>query len=54
MLLPGNQLRSCLQGMQHNPGVRTIEGELCKAMCKAGCITPQNAKDPTKVCIHMT
>ena len=38
-----------LQGMQYNPGIRTIEGELCKAMCAAGCITPQNARDPTKV-----
>lgn len=41
----------CCQGMQYNPGIRTIEGELCKAMCAAGCISPQNAKDPTKVWI---
>ena len=41
----------CCQGMQYNPGIKTIEGELCKAMCAAGCISPQNAKDPTKVCL---
>ena len=41
------------QGMQYNPGIRTIEGELCRAMCAAGCISPQNARDPTKVCKHL-
>ena len=39
-----------MQGMQYNPGIKTIEGELCKAMCAAGCISPQNARDPSKVC----
>ena len=47
-------MRLHLQGMQYNPGIRTIEGELCKAMCAAGCITPQNARDPTKVTLPRT
>ena len=47
-------MRLHLQGMQYNPGIRTIEGELCKAMCAAGCITPQNARDPTKVTLPCT
>lgn len=31
--------------MQRNPGVRTIEGELLKALEKAGCMTP-SLNDP--------
>ena len=37
------------QGMQYNPGARTIEGELEAAMVRAGAISKDNAGDFTKV-----
>ncbi|KAG0261424.1 tRNA pseudouridine synthase 1 [Actinomortierella ambigua] len=37
------------QGMQVNPGAKTIEGELFKAMCKAGAVSEDNADDIKKV-----
>ncbi|KAI8365924.1 pseudouridine synthase [Radiomyces spectabilis] len=37
------------QGMQINPGVRTIESVLFEAMCKAGVISQANSEDPKKV-----
>ncbi|EIE26889.1 pseudouridine synthase, partial [Coccomyxa subellipsoidea C-169] len=36
-------------GMQHNPGCKTIEGELGSAMNKAGAISDENAGDFSKV-----
>ncbi len=39
----------CLQGMQRNPGYPSIEGELEKAICKAGGISEANAESFTKV-----
>ncbi|CAL8468878.1 g8419 [Coccomyxa elongata] len=36
-------------GMQHNPGCKTIEGELGKAMNKAGAISNENAGEFSKV-----
>ncbi len=38
-----------VQGMQHNPGCKTIEGELGSAMNKAGAISDENAGDFSKV-----
>lgn len=35
--------------MQHNPGCKTIEGELGKAMNKAGAISNENAGEFSKV-----
>lgn len=40
-----------VQGMQHNPGCNTIEGELGRAMHKAGAISDENAGNFSKVCI---
>ena len=40
---------SGLQGMQHNPGVPTIESELMGALAKAGAISPANAGKFAKV-----
>jgi hypothetical protein len=37
------------QGMQRNPGAKTIEGELELALFKAGAITKENFGDPKKV-----
>lgn len=37
------------QGMQRNPGAKTIEGELELALHKAGAITKDNFGDPKKV-----
>ncbi|KAI7897886.1 pseudouridine synthase [Cokeromyces recurvatus] len=37
------------QGMQSNPGVKSIESVLFDALCKAGCISSLNAVDPKKV-----
>ncbi|KAF9974871.1 tRNA pseudouridine synthase 1 [Actinomortierella ambigua] len=37
------------QGMQVNPGAKTIEGDLFKAMCKAGAVSEDNADDIKKV-----
>ena len=37
------------QGMQHNPGMRTIEAELMGALAKAGAISPANAGKFDKV-----
>ena len=37
------------QGMQRNPGYPSIEGELEKAICKAGGISEANAESFTKV-----
>ncbi|KAF9421930.1 tRNA pseudouridine synthase 1 [Podila epigama] len=37
------------QGMQVNPGAKTIEGDLFKAMIKAGAVSKQNADDIKKV-----
>jgi hypothetical protein len=41
------------QGMQRNPGAKTIEEDLFKAIHKAGGIVDANADDkgPTKVCL---
>lgn len=38
------------QGMQHNPGCKTIEGELGSALNKAGAISNENAGEFSKVC----
>ncbi|KAL3228919.1 tRNA pseudouridine synthase 1 [Nakaseomyces bracarensis] len=32
-------------GMQYNEGVRTIEGEVFRALCASGCISPSNSDD---------
>ena len=40
------------QGMQRNPGYPSIEGELEKAICKAGGISEANAESFTKVHHH--
>ncbi|RKP23655.1 pseudouridine synthase, partial [Syncephalis pseudoplumigaleata] len=37
------------QGMQVNPGAKTIEGDLFQAMVAAGAISRDNADDPKKV-----
>ncbi|KAJ2856582.1 tRNA pseudouridine synthase 1, partial [Coemansia asiatica] len=37
------------QGMQVNPNARTIEGELFKALVKAGAVSEENADDQSKV-----
>lgn len=37
------------QGMQANPGTKSLEGELFDALCKAGAISKSNAIDPKKV-----
>ncbi|KAI7856226.1 pseudouridine synthase [Circinella umbellata] len=36
------------QGMQLNPGAKTIEDDLFQALCKAGAISKANADDPKK------
>ena len=41
------------QGMQRNPGYPSIEGELEKAICKAGGISKANADSFTKVFKHL-
>ncbi|KZT59508.1 pseudouridine synthase [Calocera cornea HHB12733] len=38
-------------GMQYNPPHRTIEGILFEALIKTGCVSADNADDPTKVSI---
>ncbi|EJU03640.1 tRNA pseudouridine synthase [Dacryopinax primogenitus] len=38
-------------GMQYNPPHRTIEGILFDALVKAGCVSADNADDPTKVAL---
>ena len=45
---------SAAQGMQHNPGMRTIEGELMAALHNAGAVSEENAGDFAKVrpCTH--
>jgi tRNA U38,U39,U40 pseudouridine synthase TruA len=35
--------------MQHNPGMATIEGEVMKALHKAGAVSDENAGDFLKV-----
>ncbi|KAJ2710462.1 tRNA pseudouridine synthase 1 [Coemansia spiralis] len=37
------------QGMQVNPGARTIESDLFQALCKAGAVSEDNATDQSKV-----
>ena len=44
-----NQSGPRAQGMQRNPGYPSIEGELEKAICKAGGISEANADSFTKV-----
>lgn len=44
-----NPSRIYAQGMQRNPGYPSIEGELEKAICKAGGISEANADSFTKV-----
>ena len=36
--------------MQHNPGMRTIEGDLMAALHKAGGVSEENAGEFAKVC----
>ncbi|KAI8146459.1 pseudouridine synthase [Fennellomyces sp. T-0311] len=36
------------QGMQLNPGAKTIENDIFQALCKAGAISKANADDPKK------
>lgn len=49
-LFSAEQMVGCMeQGMQHNPGCKTIEGELGKAMNKAGAISNENAGEFSKV-----
>ncbi|CAO1621847.1 unnamed protein product [Parajaminaea phylloscopi] len=36
-------------GLQVNPGVKTIEGEIFDVFCKAGCVSKDNAVNPNKV-----
>ncbi|KAI9487007.1 MAG: pseudouridine synthase [Benjaminiella poitrasii] len=36
-------------GMQTNPGVKTIEGELFEAVCKAGYVSKMNSDNPKKI-----
>ena len=43
-----------MQGMQYNPGQRTIEGELMEAICKAGGVSEHNAGQFTKVLLSIS
>lgn len=36
-------------GLQINPGVKTIEGDIFDVMCNAGCVSKDNAVNPSKV-----
>jgi len=36
------------QGMQINPGAKTIEGDLWKALVEAKAVSKDNAEDPKK------
>lgn len=36
-------------GLQVNPGVKTIEGDIFDVLCKAGCVSKENAVNPNKV-----
>lgn len=36
-------------GLQINPAVKTIEGDIFDVLCKAGCVSKDNAVNPTKV-----
>ncbi|PWN48874.1 pseudouridine synthase [Violaceomyces palustris] len=36
-------------GLQINPGVKTIEGDIFEAFCKAGAVSKENAVNPNKV-----
>ena len=47
--LPFISALAYLQGMQHNPGVPTVESELMGALAKAGAISPANAGKFAKV-----
>jgi hypothetical protein len=38
-----------VQGMQRNPGMKTIEAELESSLCRAGAIAPQDSGSFTKV-----
>ncbi|KAI9269058.1 pseudouridine synthase [Phascolomyces articulosus] len=40
------------QGMQLNPGAKTIEDDIFQALCKAGAISKANSDDPKKVSVH--
>lgn len=39
-------------GLQVNPGVKTIEGDIFDVMCQAGCISKENAVNPNKVALQ--
>lgn len=39
-------------GLQVNPGVKTIEGDIFDVMCEAGCISKENAVNPNKVALQ--
>ncbi|CAH7675416.1 pseudouridine synthase [Phakopsora pachyrhizi] len=42
------------QGSQVNPGMRTIEGEVFKALTNAGCISEENSAHPSKLILNPT
>lgn len=39
-------------GLQVNPGVKTIEGDIFDVLCKAGCVSKDNAVNPNKVSLQ--
>ena len=41
--------RSDYTGLQVNPGVKTIEGDIFDAFCRAGAVSAENAVNPNKV-----
>ncbi|PWN21190.1 pseudouridine synthase [Microstroma glucosiphilum] len=36
-------------GLQVNPGVKTVEGDIFDVLCQAGCVSKENAVNPNKV-----
>lgn len=39
-------------GLQINPGVKTIEGDIFDVLCNAGCVSKDNAVNPNKVSLQ--
>lgn len=38
-----------MQKIHSNPGIKSIEGELFDALCKAGAVSKSNSTDPKKI-----
>ena len=41
-------------GLQVNPGVKTIEGDIFDAFCRAGAVSKENAVNPNKVGLQLS